>query len=311
MFSDYFEKGLWKKTTNEEKKNVVKNTGTYFPANHSNKIKGIDELAEAVVDNAMKKQEELVEDKPQKGYLWKNCEECGEKFESYRGVGKYCKKCAPKKLAERKIKYREKRGKEALFAKATQREKMNASKRASKRGTSYEYELMKIMKGIEPLRAPNGGGKTSADRNRGYREENKKIMTPVGEATFREREAASKRAMIRGTDYLDELKRIIDGVEPIRTRINSRHYEGEKSKKHAKTATKEDFKVLDNAVADAVEKPVEKPVEKTSLDADLAYLDSLSVAINIVRAVKSTEDVEECIKKVCDIFIAHANEKED
>lgn len=307
MFSDYFEKGLWKKTTNEEKKKVVKNSGTYFPANHSNKIKGIDELAEAVVDNAMKKQEEIVEDKPRKGFLWRNCEECGKKFESYRGIGKYCEECVPKKAAERKKKYQEKKGKEALFAKATHREKMNASKRASKRGTSYEYELMKIMKGIDPLRSPNGERKSAAESNKRSREENKKIMTPVGEATFRERETASKRAMIRGTVYLDELKRIIDGVEPIRTKVNSRYYEGEKPKKPAKTATKEDFKVLDNAVDDAVEKPVEKP----EANDDLAYLDALSVAIDIVRTVKSTEDVQECIKKVCDIFRAQANKKED
>ena len=91
MFSDFYEKFNFKKTTPEEKKEVVKNTGKYFPENHSNKIKGMDELAEAVVNNAMKKQDEILSMRPaKKGYMWKKCAICGETFESYRGTQKYC-----------------------------------------------------------------------------------------------------------------------------------------------------------------------------------------------------------------------------
>lgn len=91
MFSDFYDKFNFKKTTPEEKKEVVRNTGKYFPNEHSNKIKGIDELANAVVDNAMKKQDEILSMRPaKKGFMWKKCEVCGKVFESYRGIGKYC-----------------------------------------------------------------------------------------------------------------------------------------------------------------------------------------------------------------------------
>lgn len=93
MFSDFYDKFNFKKTTPEEKKEVVKNTGEYFPENHSNKIKGMDELAEAVVNNAMKKQDEILSVHPaKKGYMWKKCEKCGKVFESYRNTQKYCSK---------------------------------------------------------------------------------------------------------------------------------------------------------------------------------------------------------------------------
>lgn len=108
MFSDFYEKNIYKKfykkTTPEEKKEVVNNIGEYFPENHSNKIKGMDELAEAVVNNAMKKQDEILSIRPAKaGYMWKKCAICGEAFESYRGIGKYCsEKCTKKANAKLK-----------------------------------------------------------------------------------------------------------------------------------------------------------------------------------------------------------------
>lgn len=98
MFSDFYEKFNFKKTTPEEKKEVVRNTGKYFPENHSNKIKGMDELAEAVVNNAMKTQDEILSTRPAKrGYMWKKCAICGKTFESYRGTQKYCSKECLKK----------------------------------------------------------------------------------------------------------------------------------------------------------------------------------------------------------------------
>lgn len=120
MFSDFYEKFNFKKTTPEEKKEVVNNTGEYFPEDHSNKIKGMDELAEAVVDNAMKKQDEILSVRPAKrGYMWKKCAICGKVFESYRGVGKYCSdKCIKKADANKQKEYQKRK---------TEKEKMLAT----------------------------------------------------------------------------------------------------------------------------------------------------------------------------------------
>ena len=114
MFSDFYDKFNFKKTTPEEKKEVVNNTGKYFPNEHSNKIKGIDELANAVVDNAMKKQDEILSMRPaKKGYMWKNCGKCGKVFESYRNTQKYCsKECADIADKENKERYEMKKKKE-------------------------------------------------------------------------------------------------------------------------------------------------------------------------------------------------------
>lgn len=110
MFSDFYEKFNFKKTTPEEKKEVVKNTGKYFPNEHSNKIKGIDELANAVVDNAMKKQDEIVNIRPAKGgHMWKKCEICGKTFESYRGIQKYCSGECLRKVESKQRKERKER----------------------------------------------------------------------------------------------------------------------------------------------------------------------------------------------------------
>lgn len=117
MFSDFYEKFNFKKTTPEEKKEVVRNTGKYFPKEHSNKIKGMDELAEAVVNNAMKKQDEILSMRPaKKGYMWKKCAICGETFESYRGTQKYCsEECLKKGNLEHQKEYQKrKKEKEAM-----------------------------------------------------------------------------------------------------------------------------------------------------------------------------------------------------
>lgn len=111
MFSDFYEKFNFNKTTPEEKKEVVENTGKYFPNEHSNKIKGIDELAEAVVNNAMKTQNEILGMRPAKeGYTWKKCKKCGKVFESCRNAQKYCsKECADIALKENQKRYEMKR----------------------------------------------------------------------------------------------------------------------------------------------------------------------------------------------------------
>ena len=48
MFKDFYEKNIYKKfykkTTPEEKKEVVNNTGDWFPEKHENKIKGMEDV---------------------------------------------------------------------------------------------------------------------------------------------------------------------------------------------------------------------------------------------------------------------------
>lgn len=115
MFKDFYEKNIYKKfynkTTPEEKKEVTKNTGDWFPEQHDNKIKGIDELANAVVDNAMKKQNEILSTRPaKKAYMWKKCAICGKTFESYRGIQKYCsEECSKKSKVECQKRYEDRK----------------------------------------------------------------------------------------------------------------------------------------------------------------------------------------------------------
>lgn len=71
MFSDFYEKINFKKTTPEEKKDVVENTGEWFPEEHENKIKGLDKAEEKVMK-------------------YKNCKECGKIFAPYNNIQKYC-----------------------------------------------------------------------------------------------------------------------------------------------------------------------------------------------------------------------------
>lgn len=80
MFSDFYEKGLFKKTTKEEKKEVVENTGDWFPEEHENKINGLEKTKERVIHSNMK---------------YKNCAECGKVFTPSNNRAKYCcKQCA-------------------------------------------------------------------------------------------------------------------------------------------------------------------------------------------------------------------------
>lgn len=177
MFSDFYDKFNFKKTTPEEKKEVVRNTGKYFPENHSNKIKGMDELAEAVVNNAMKKQDEILSMRPaRKGYIWKKCEKCGKVFESYRNTQKYCsKECSAIVDRENKERYEMKRKKEreskykyctecgkafvpthkmqkyccgSCAKKAENRRQREAYKKRSMEGNTY-YQVYKSSKAIE------------------------------------------------------------------------------------------------------------------------------------------------------------------
>lgn len=279
MFKDFYEKNIYKKfynkTTPEEKKEVVKNTGDWFPEEHENKIKGMEDVVANYSHTGAEKRPTRV------GYTIKNCAVCGKEFECYRNVGKYCKECSMKKQSEYSAKYKSK--KYAEKKEEEERIRNNASKRAKLRGTTYEYELLKIKKGIDPLRAPNRKSdkpKEKQERNtewqKNYRKRNDVVMTPVGEADLRTRECASKRASIRGTEYLDELKKIIDGVEPIRTKNRT---------------------IIETA--EPVQ-PQPQTIESNPLDDELFHLEVLQKAVEIVRTVKGTDDVMKSVDAVYD-----------
>lgn len=286
MFKDFYEKNIYKKfynkTTPEEKKEVVKNTGDWFPEEHENKIKGMDNVVANYNHNGAEQHKVA-----RTGYTIKNCEVCGKEFESYRNRAKYCKECAPEKhlevSRERKRKtYEEKKAEEKRIRK-------NASKRARERGTTYEYELLKIKNGIDPLRAHNKKSKTdkerkerSAELGKKYRKENKLVMTPVGEADLRMRECASKRASIRGTEYLDELKKIIDGVEPIRWKRGNPSF----THKTSVVETKDRVEIEPQETPQTVVPETMRCIDEGD------ELNALEIAIKIVRLVKGEQDVK-------------------
>lgn len=93
MFSEFYEKFNFNKTSKEEKKDVVENTGEWFPEQHDNKIRGIDKVVEQIED---KIDYELSEEKVNMNGTYKNCKECGKIFISKRpNRDKYCSRdCA-------------------------------------------------------------------------------------------------------------------------------------------------------------------------------------------------------------------------
>jgi len=298
MFKDFYE-SMWKKTTPQEKKEVVKNTGKYFPQEHSNKIKGIDELAEAVVNNAMKKQDDIVKNNKatSAAYTTKNCEKCGKEFQCYRNRGKYCKDCAKEMEAVNRKKYEERK---SMEKKITPRIHENALSRARRRGTSYEYELTKILNGYDPLRTPNKDAKIntmtfddmkkkSKKESATYRGKNKVIETAVGKASQQERAVASRRAYRNKTGYLYELDRILSGAKPIR----------------AYTGSSKPKTIVEEPTQPIQEEQVEQALEEVETVHEFDYLGTLELAIEIVRGVKDEEDVKLAVDKVFETLKNH------
>lgn len=280
MFKDFYE-SMWKKTTPQEKKEVAKNAGTYFPANHSNKIKGIDELAEAVVDNAMKKQDEIVNKKATAAaYTTKNCENCGKEFQCYRNRSKYCKECV-RDIAEQY---------------SDNIMKRNSVLKQPKKKGNIIVDCARCGKEFESYR---GVGKYCKNcREEALREKKAKgqalyrttevEVEGIGTVTQRERAVASKRAFRRGTKYEYELKRIANGTEPVR--------------KHTGRPK-------------LVERPAEEPKEEpvvimeqeptTVMRAEPDYLETLQNAIEIVRAIKDTDDVKVAVDKTYELLVKY------
>lgn len=230
MFSDFYDKFNFKKTTPEEKKEVVNNTGKYFPEDHSNKIKGIDELANAVVDNAMKKQDEILSIRPAKaGYMWKKCEVCGKVFESYRGIGKYCSDECIKKV-------------NAKWQREHNKKKRDEEEKNSMSG-NYKYcaECGKAFMPTHKLQKYCCGKCAKDAENRRQRE-------------------AYKKQSLAGKTYYQRYK--------------------------------------SNAVVDEAIKEVEEVKE-------FDYLGTLEIAIEIVRGVKTEEDVKIAVDKVFETLKHH------
>lgn len=305
MFKDFYE-SMWKKTTPQEKKEVVKNTGKYFPQEHSNKIKGIDELAEAVVSNAMKKQDEIVNDKvPSTAYTTKNCELCGKEFQCYRNRGKYCKECARDMQNLYSKKYAEKKAMERKITTHIHENEIRGIKDITKQ---YRDNIMKrnsVLK--QPKKKGNiivdcamcgkefesyrGIGKYCKDCRKKAIAENKAKtqafyrnvavdVEGIGKITPAERSVASKRAYRRGTDYAYELKRIANGTEPVR--------------KHTGRP-----KLVEEPVVIVEQEPT------TVMKAEPDYLETLQNAIEIVRVIKDTDDVKVAVDKTYELLVKY------
>lgn len=268
MFSDFYEKFNFKKTTPEEKKEVVENTGKYFPEDHSNKIKGMDELAKAVVNNAMKKQDEIVNRKP--GYVLKHCKICGKEFESYRGVGVYCSgKCRKEGIDEAKARYDAKRTNTVYIPNKTQWQKHKAG--VDRGYTSKKFVNEEVFNKAKKLRST---GMTIAEvaAEMGY---SMMFMQKVlRNSTYEEFDLMRKREQERRKRNFKKLKEAPEN-KPIT---------------HVETVE----------VIEPQPQPQPQAQSQTKESLEMKYLALMQKTLSIIAVVKSTSDVKECINKVFD-----------
>lgn len=266
MFSDFYEKFNFKKTTPEEKKEAVKNTGKYFPNEHSNKIKGIDELAGAVVDNAMKKQEEIVNCR--RGYTLKYCKICGKKFESYRGVGVYCsEKCRKEGEAELRARYDAKRSGTVYIPKKSKEQEHKVGVGSGNANRKFVTE--EIFYKAKGLRST---GMTIA-----------KVAAEMGYSTV------FMQKVLRNNTYeeFDLLRK--------------REYERKKYNEGKIKEAPENKPITHVETAEVVEHQLQpQPQPQSQQELEMKYLALMQKALSIVSIVKSTSDVKECINKVFD-----------
>ena len=150
MFKDFFEEGLFKKTTKEEKKEVVKNTGDWFPEQQDNKIKGMDKVVDKIVENAVEKQKDIVNCRP--GYEIKHCRICGNKFESYRGRQIYCsEKCRKEGAEESRARYVAKKSGFVYIPKNVQ--KQEDKSKVEKHNTNKKFITEELFNKAKKLRS--------------------------------------------------------------------------------------------------------------------------------------------------------------
>lgn len=274
MFKDFFEEGLFKKTTKEEKKDVVKNTGDWFPEQQDNKIKGMDKVVDKIVENAVEKQKDIVNCRP--GYTIKHCRICGNKFESYRGRQIYCsEKCKKEGADESRAKYIAKKSGFVYIPKNVQ--KQEDKPKVEKCKTNKKFITEELFNKAKELRST---GMTIA-----------KVAEEMGYSMVYMQKVLSKDT------YEDlELQRKIDCQN--RKHKERKLKEAPECKPITHVETVEE--VNTETKSEPKLEPQPEPQTQHEEDSDMKYIALMQKALNIVSIVKSTSDVKECINKVFD-----------
>lgn len=280
MFKDFFEDGLFKKTTKEEKKDVVKNTGDWFPEQQDNRIKGMDKVVDKIVENAVEKQKDIVNCKP--GYVLKHCKMCGNKFESYRGRAIYCsEKCKKEGADEIRAKYLAKKSGFVYIPKNVQ--KQENKPKAEKCKTNKKFITEELFNKAKELRST---GMTIAQ-----------VATEMGYSMVYMQKVLSKDT------YEDlELQRKIDYQNRKHKERKFKEAPEGKPITHVETVeeinAEAESELESEPKSDTQQEPQQQPQNKE--DSDMKYIALMQKALNIVSIVKSTSDVKECINKVFD-----------
>ena len=272
MFRDFFEDGLFKKTTKEEKKKVVENTGDWFPEQQDNKIKGMDKVVDKIVENAVEKQKDIVNCRP--GYTIKHCKMCGKKFESYRGRAIYCsEKCKKEGADESRARYVAKKSGFVYVPKNAQKQKDKSEDNRLK--TNKKFITEELFNKAKELRST---GMTISQ-----------VAMEMGYSMVYMQKVLSKDT------YEDlELQRKID-------------YQNRKHKERKLKEAPEDKPITHvetveeiNTEPEVEQEPQQQTQPQHEEDSDMKYIAMMQKALNIVSIVKSTSDVKECINKVFD-----------
>ena len=276
MFRDFFEDGLFKKTTKEEKKDVVKNTGDWFPEQQDNKIKGMDKVVDKIVENAVEKQKDIVNCKP--GYTIKHCKICGKKFESYRGRAIYCsEKCKKEGADESRARYVAKKSGFVYVPKNVQ--KQENKPKAEKCKTNKKFITEELFNKAKELRST---GMTIAQ-----------VATEMGYSMVYMQKVLSKDT------YEDlELQRKIDYQNRKHKERKLKEAPEGKPITHVETVEEVEPETEPKLELEPQKEPEQQPQHEE--DPDMKYIAMMQKALNIVSIVKSTSDVKECINKVFD-----------
>lgn len=280
MFKDFFEDGLFKKTTKEEKKNVVKNTGDWFPEQQDNKIKGMDKVVDKIVENAVEKQKDIVNCRP--GYTIKRCRICGNKFESYRGRQIYCsEKCKKEGADESRAKYL---AKKSGFVYIPKNEKKQEDKpKTEKHNTNKKFITEELFNRAKELRST---GMTIAQ-----------VATEMGYSMVYMQKVLSKDT------YEDfELQRKIDYQNKKNRERKLKEAPEGKPITHVETVEEINTEAESELESEPKSETRQEPQmhQQNKEDSDMKYIALMQKALNIVSIVKSTSDVKECINKVFD-----------
>lgn len=280
MFRDFFEDGLFKKTTKEEKKEVVKNTGDWFPEQQDNKIKGMDKVVDKIVENAVEKQKDIVNCRP--GYTIKHCKICGKKFESYRGRAIYCsEKCKKEGADESRARYVARKSGFVYIPKNVQ--KQEDKPKAEKCKTNKKFITEELFNKAKELRST---GMTIAQ-----------VAAEMGYSMVYMQKVLSKNT------YEDlELQRKIDYQNRKHKERKLKEAPEGKPITHVETVEEINTEPEPKPELEPQKEPEQQPEQQPEHeeDPDMKYIALMQKALNIVSIVKSTSDVKECINKVFD-----------